>query len=411
MGVGKESDIYLVMSPSAKPENSSKGDTTTIPEQAILKLHRLGRTSFRSLSNNRAYQGSREHCTWQQLSKLSAQKEFAAMRALYNAGYPVPRPIAHNRHTVVMSLVPGLPLRNVTLESFGEVADELIGEEEGVDQETAKRELQKAERDSKIALLYAAIMEQALNLAEVGVIHGDFNEFNILVSNVPDSDDSIPLPKEPMVPILIDFPQITSFSHPQAQMYFDRDVQCIKTYFRRRYHFESSESGPTFEEAMERRNTSAKRMLDVEVEAMGFNRKLGRELEEALRAQRNGIDEGQDDGNDEDDDDRGDDAEQEEETNQDVHEHNESLQELISDGERALKTPADMRELQVSMERLPDTMASMDAAIDLQPAALTAESLSALAELSLTPSTTSTKQSMSGGKPTNVLKKAAGWAI
>jgi len=30
---------------------------------------------------------------------------------------------------------------------------------------------------------------------------------------------------------IIDFPQCVSVKHPNAQFYFDRDVECIYTYF------------------------------------------------------------------------------------------------------------------------------------------------------------------------------------
>lgn len=49
-------------------------------------------------------------------------------------------------------------------------------------------------------------MNLIVSLGNAGVIHGDFNEFNIMVT-----DDA--------KPILIDFPQMVSTSHVNAQMY------------------------------------------------------------------------------------------------------------------------------------------------------------------------------------------------
>lgn len=307
MGVGKESDIYLITAPAAANTGVVTANLTPstsplqapLPVQSILKIHRLGRTSFRSLARNRDYLRGRQHASWQYLSRLSAQKEFAAMTALYHAGFPVPRPIAWNRHTVVMSLVPGVPLRQVGIEAFGNV---------------------KEERDEKISELYEAIMELALRMAEVGCIHGDFNEFNILIENVPETaempededeneadtmpgneveadphsngkakaeaDTSPPNPprqttptpsnpspnpnphppasNKPLIPHLIDFPQITSLSHPQAQSYFERDILCIKTFFQRKYAFSATNSGPTFSDAMSRlREAERKRALTI----------------------------------------------------------------------------------------------------------------------------------------------------
>ena len=287
MGQGKESDIWLVTVPANHVENDRIEDIDLVSlegqlAQAILKVHRLGRTSFRSVQNNRAYLGKRTHGSWQYLSRLSAQKEYTAMRALHSAGFRVPRPIAQNRHSVVMSLVPGYPLRSVPLKAFG---------------------ASRARQSQRVAELYDDCLEIALSLAEVGVIHGDLNEFNILVENVPelDEDDADDLAgdvqedasnndeatshasdsdSKPLVPHLIDFPQIISMSHPQAGFYFDRDIQGIKSSFRKRYHFESEDSGPLFADASQRLRDSKRSRLDVETEAAGFSKKMAKELEQ-----------------------------------------------------------------------------------------------------------------------------------
>ena len=52
--------------------------------------------------------------SWIYLSRISATKEFAYMKALYDRGFPVPRPIDFNRHIVVMELVDGLTLQQVS---------------------------------------------------------------------------------------------------------------------------------------------------------------------------------------------------------------------------------------------------------------------------------------------------------
>ena len=65
IGVGKESDIYVV------------ADDQKI--QRVLKIHRLGRISFRSVKNNRDYLRKGNHANWQTLSKLAAEREFAFM--------------------------------------------------------------------------------------------------------------------------------------------------------------------------------------------------------------------------------------------------------------------------------------------------------------------------------------------
>ncbi|XP_061585951.1 serine/threonine-protein kinase RIO2 [Cololabis saira] len=212
MGVGKESDIYIVASPN--------------DEQYALKLHRLGRTSFRNLKNKRDYHKHRKNMSWLYLSRLSATKEFAYMKALYDRGFPVPKPVDYNRHAVVMELINGYPLCQV-------------------------HELQDP------SALYSEFMELIVKLANHGLIHGDFNEFNLMLDN----QDHI---------TLIDFPQMVSTSHPNAEWYFDRDVKCIRDFFAKRYNYES-ELFPTFKDI--RRSCS----LDVEVSASGFTKDLERD--------------------------------------------------------------------------------------------------------------------------------------
>lgn len=82
-------------------------------EVFALKLHRLGRTSFRAVKSKRDYLGRRSSFSWLYLSRLAALKEFAFMKALADHGFPVPRAIDNNRHAVLMSLVDGAPLVQV----------------------------------------------------------------------------------------------------------------------------------------------------------------------------------------------------------------------------------------------------------------------------------------------------------
>lgn len=52
--------------------------------------------------------------------------------------------------------------------------------------------------------LYNELMSLIVKLAQYGLIHGDFNEFNILIKSNGD-------------PILIDFPQMVSIDHINAE--------------------------------------------------------------------------------------------------------------------------------------------------------------------------------------------------
>ncbi|KAH9887180.1 Rio2, N-terminal-domain-containing protein [Xylariomycetidae sp. FL2044] len=264
IGVGKESDILVVA--------DDKGT------QRVLKIHRLGRVSFRTVKANRDYLRRRQGGSWMYLSRLAAEKEHAFMRALRDEGFPVPTPLGQSRHTVLMDLIDAFPLRQVS-----EVPDP--------------------------AALYAELISLILRLATHGLIHGDFNEFNILIKEERSSGNEAPPPsakgKEKEVtppadtrkdddhteilsvtPILIDFPQMVSMDHANAEMYFDRDVACVKRFFERRFHFVSTQPGPFFRDARKLVGRDGARRLDAAVEASGFSRKALKDLEAAIREQR-----------------------------------------------------------------------------------------------------------------------------
>ncbi|KAL2158987.1 hypothetical protein VTH06DRAFT_3018 [Thermothelomyces fergusii] len=237
IGVGKESDIMIVA--------DEKG------AQRVLKIHRLGRISFRTVKNNRDYLRNRQSASWMYLSRLAAVKEFAFMQALREEGFPVPEPIAQSRHTIVMSLVDAPPLRQIA-----SVPDP--------------------------AALYAELISLILRLARHGLIHGDFNEFNILIRE-DRADGQDPDSPVTLTPVLIDFPQMVSMDHPNAEMYFDRDVECIKRFFSRRFHFVSTTPGPFFKDAKKTVGRDGARRLDAVVEASGFTKKMAKDLEAAIR--------------------------------------------------------------------------------------------------------------------------------
>jgi RIO kinase 2 len=243
IGVGKESDIFVVA--------NSKG------EQLVLKIHRLGRISFRTVKNNRDYLRKRSSASWMYMSRLAAVKEFTFMKALSEAGIPVPRAIAQNRHQIVMGLIDGFPLRQIS-----SVPDP--------------------------AGLYAELMDLIMRLARIGLIHGDFNEFNIMIieQGVKSTEDKPPATESEirLVPVLIDFPQMVSIDHADSKFYFERDVSCIKRYFERRFHFVSDEPGPFFEEAKAQLGKGEVKRIDVEVEASGFSKKMAKELEAYMKA-------------------------------------------------------------------------------------------------------------------------------
>jgi RIO kinase 2 len=130
------------------------------------------------------------------MARLAAMKEYAFLKALHEHGFPVPKPLDQNRHCIIMELIENAyPLCQIQ-----EVGDP--------------------------GSLYSKLMDLIVRLAQVGLIHGDFNEFNLLIT-------------EDQLPVLIDFPQMVSTKHRNAEMYFNRDVTCIRNFFRKRFQYES----------------------------------------------------------------------------------------------------------------------------------------------------------------------------
>lgn len=267
IGVGKESDIMVVADHSGK--------------QCVLKIHRLGRISFRTVKSNRDYLKNRAAQSWMYLSRLAAMKEYAFMKALHEEGFPVPSPIAQSRHTIVMSLIDAFPLRQIS-----EVPDP--------------------------ASLYAELISLILRLASHGLIHGDYNEFNILIKEIKttaeDGTESIKLE-----PVIIDFPQMVSMEHVNAEMYFDRDVNCIKRFFLRRFHFTPTQPGPFFKDAKKTVGKNGLTRLDATVQASGFTKKMLKDLEAAFKKKETEKEEGQEGAEDDEDEDDDEDSEDEEE--------------------------------------------------------------------------------------------------
>jgi len=207
IGMGKESDVFEVVSPEG--------------ETLILKLHRLGRTSFRKVKEKRDYHRHRKNAGWLYLSRLSATAESEYMKALEPHDFRIPTPIDHNRHAVLMTFAPGVLLNQI-------------------------KEINNP------GLVYTQCMDIIVRLAEHGLIHCDFNEFNLIVD------------KKGKV-TLIDFPQMVSTNHPTAVEFFNRDVQCIITFFGRRFGFASNKR-PVLD------TCDAHTRLDAQVEASGFNK-------------------------------------------------------------------------------------------------------------------------------------------
>lgn len=81
--------------------------------------------------------------------------------------------------------------------------------------------------------------------------------------------------------MLIDFPQMVSIDHPNADFYFQRDVTGVRAFFKRRFGIEpptaEEDEGPKLAEIERRHN------LDVELEASGFTRQMRKDLNKVVK--------------------------------------------------------------------------------------------------------------------------------
>uniref|UniRef100_A0A803KRP5 Serine/threonine-protein kinase RIO2 n=1 Tax=Chenopodium quinoa TaxID=63459 RepID=A0A803KRP5_CHEQI len=216
IGVGKESDIFEV----------SNEDGTIM----AMKLHRLGRVSFRAVKSKRDYLQNRSCSNWLYLSRLAALKEFSFMKALEDHDFPVPKALDCNRHCVIMSLVQGYPLVQV-------------------------KEMQNPD------IIFDTVISLIVRLAEHGLIHCDFNEFNIMI----DDDEKV---------TMIDFPQMhNSLYRFKVTFELQSDEADGKD-----VNMDENESRPSFSSILPISGS-----LDKELAASGFSKKDQENLEKDSR--------------------------------------------------------------------------------------------------------------------------------
>ncbi|NJE04518.1 serine/threonine-protein kinase RIO2 [Thermococcus sp. MV11] len=196
VGVGKDADVYVGITPSG--------------ERVAVKFNRIGgRTASRRASYHRHVFKDKHHTSWLYVSRLIAKKEYEALTLLSPIAR-VPRPIAWNRHVVVMEFVEGTEL--------AELRDTDLSREE------AGEILEKA-------------LEEYLKIVRFGIVHSDMSEFNIVLT-----EGGI---------LIIDWAQYITTAHPESYELLKRDVTVLLNAFRRRWRVERNfdEIWPAFEEA------------------------------------------------------------------------------------------------------------------------------------------------------------------
>jgi RIO kinase 2 len=175
IGIGKESDIYF-----GKFNN----------QKAAIKIHRLGRSCFQKIEERNL----KDDRNWFTLNKESCRDEVKFLNLFKNLS--IPKLYDYDRHAIVMEMLDYDTLYKIKVEN-----PEVIS--------------------AKMIMLIKQIYD-------LGYVHGDFNEFNIMVLG-----DDVKV---------IDFPQCIPTTDPKAAFYLKRDIECVHKFFWKKNFFEVDHS-------------------------------------------------------------------------------------------------------------------------------------------------------------------------
>lgn len=113
-------------------------------------------------------------------------------------------------------------------------------------------------------------MDVLCDITQLGLVHCDYNEFNVMLG--PSGRVTV-----------IDFPQMVSTSHANAAELFDRDVECVMRFFRKKLNYWMDDGDrPDFAALVQ--SAAAGGALDQELRASGFNNEDAEALKGALAA-------------------------------------------------------------------------------------------------------------------------------
>jgi len=179
VGMGKESEIYIA--------KNSEGRLLAV------KFYKIGRISFQKVKRVRSYLV--DEANWMIRSKVTAEREYKALRDLIKFTPYVPKPYGWNRHAIVLSYINGIELYRY-----------------------------------KVAIDPKGLLEKILSVIReaylhVGIVHGDLSEYNIVISIENDNE----------IPYIIDWPQYVYRDDPNHEVLLRRDVEYVLKFFKRRY--------------------------------------------------------------------------------------------------------------------------------------------------------------------------------
>jgi RIO kinase 2 len=177
IGIGKEAEVYLAHD--------------SLEQDKIIKLFRLGRSSFKQIKRKRDVNTGTN--SWLLLNIETAKKEYDILTYLKDSSTSFPSPLYRSFHCIVMEPIYGSRLSDIENLDYPELVLEKI--------------------ISNMTIAYRK-----------GYINGDLNEYNILVN-----DDNI---------FILDWPQAVRVDTTNADVVLMRDVNNIVKFFSRKFEIE-----------------------------------------------------------------------------------------------------------------------------------------------------------------------------
>ena len=177
IGIGKEAEVYLARD--------------SLDQDRILKMFRLGRSSFKQIKRKRDV--STAINSWLLLNIDTAKKEYDILTYLKGSSKSFPNPLYRSFHCIVMDAIYGNRLSDI-------------------------ESLQDPD------LVLESILDNITIAYHKGYINGDLNEYNILVN---DGDVFI-----------LDWPQAIKIDAINADTVLTRDIKNILKYFSKKFDVE-----------------------------------------------------------------------------------------------------------------------------------------------------------------------------
>lgn len=177
IGIGKEAEVYLARD--------------LLEQDRILKMFRLGRSSFKQIKRKRGISAPINN--WLLLNIDTAQKEYDVLTYLRDSSNSFPNPLYRSFHCIVMDAIYGNRLSDIEHLSDPELTLEKI--------------------INNITIAYRK-----------GYINGDLNEYNVLINN----DDIF----------ILDWPQAIKVDAINADSVLTRDVKNILKFFSKKFEVE-----------------------------------------------------------------------------------------------------------------------------------------------------------------------------